>query len=80
MSLSRNLGTLTSWNLLGPSGPVTGLLIVIIFITFEISNLLQQILLSNIKLQFDIFVSIPGKDKGLVLVPKCPETLPLHQS
>jgi len=23
--LSRNLGTLTSWNLLGPSGPVTGL-------------------------------------------------------
>ena len=24
--LSRNLGTLTSWNLLGPSGPVIGLL------------------------------------------------------
>jgi hypothetical protein len=24
--LSRNLGTLTSWNPLGPSGPVTGLL------------------------------------------------------
>ena len=24
--LSRNRGTLTSWNLLGPSGPVTGLL------------------------------------------------------
>ena len=24
--LSRNLGNLTSWNLLGPSGPVTGLL------------------------------------------------------
>jgi len=26
MSLSRNLGTLTSWNTLGPSGPLTGLL------------------------------------------------------
>jgi len=24
--LSRNLGTLTSWNPVGPSGPVTGLL------------------------------------------------------
>jgi len=24
--LSRNLGTLTSWNPLGPSGPVTGLI------------------------------------------------------
>jgi len=27
--LSRNLGTLTSWNLLGPSGPVMGMLIYI---------------------------------------------------
>ena len=26
VSLSRNLGTLTSWNRLDPSGPVTGLL------------------------------------------------------
>jgi len=26
VQLSRNLGTLTSWNPLGPSGPVTGLL------------------------------------------------------
>ena len=25
MPLSRNLGTVTSWNPLGPSGPVTGL-------------------------------------------------------
>jgi len=28
--LSRNLGTLTSWNLLGHSGPVTGLLYLLI--------------------------------------------------
>jgi len=26
VSLTRNLGTLTSWNLLGPSGFVTGLI------------------------------------------------------
>ena len=30
--LSRNLGTLTSWNPLGPSGPVTGLLYLYLYI------------------------------------------------
>jgi len=32
VSLSRNLGTLTSWNPLGPSGPVTGLLCIFTFL------------------------------------------------
>jgi len=31
--LSRNLGTLTSWNPLGPSGSVTGLLYLYLYLT-----------------------------------------------
>ena len=38
MPLSRNLGTLTSWNRLGPSGPVMGLL----YIFNKISSLLNK--------------------------------------
>jgi len=35
-ALSRNLGTLTSWNPLGPSEPVTGLLYIYLRISEEI--------------------------------------------
>jgi len=47
--LSRNLGTLTSWNPLGPSGPVTGLLYLyhnhVSYISFKIVPLCKYILL-----------------------------------
>ena len=32
VQLSQNLGTLTSWNPLGPSGPVTGLLYLYLYL------------------------------------------------
>jgi len=36
--LSRNLGTLTSWNPLGPSGPVMGLLYLLLY-SFKVFNI-----------------------------------------
>ena len=47
MPLSWNLGTLTSWNPLDPSGPVTGLLYLYLYIywsTYTISNTRNTIL------------------------------------
>ena len=38
MPLSRNLGTLTSWNPLGHSGPVTGLIYLFTFYVVEVKT------------------------------------------
>ena len=42
--LLRNLGTLTSWNTLGPSGPVTGLLYLLVWNLLHVTLLAPRIL------------------------------------
>ena len=42
MSLSRNLGTLTSWNPLGHSRPVTGLLYLYLYLCLDTKSLTES--------------------------------------
>ena len=56
MPLSRILGTLTSWNPLGPSGPVTGLLYLYLKIYFFSAEILKHYV------RLAIFFSVSGHE------------------
>jgi hypothetical protein len=76
VSLSRNLGTLTSWNTLGPFGPVTGLLYLyllpkerdLIFSAVTGGSLAQH----TVKLGFSSVIRFPFlKDVGTFFEAAC---------